>query len=78
MPRELPQFYMSKCSHGNILFLRNEKEERGNKRRVVYRRGRRFLYSCVLLRFRNALKLTPSSAPHSLGRTNSYKNLRYK
>jgi hypothetical protein len=38
----------------------------GNKKKslILLQKGRRFLYSCVLLRFGNSLKLTPlSSAP---------------
>jgi len=30
-PGELPQIYMFPCSHGNISFLRNEKEVRQSK-----------------------------------------------
>jgi hypothetical protein len=68
MPGELPQFYMFPNSHGKYFFLQQTRKKGGNKKRVVYIRkvSLSFVYSCVvLLRFRNTLRLTPSSAPPS-------------
>jgi len=54
---------MFPCSHGNISFLRNEKEGRKSKESCLHKG--RFLYVSVPLRFPNSLKLTASSAPPS-------------
>jgi hypothetical protein len=65
--RELPQFYMFPCSHGNISFLGNEKEA-GKSKQSCLHKGR-FLYLCVPLSFPNSPRLPPLSAPPSGERT---------
>jgi hypothetical protein len=64
------------------IYFFSTKQERseGNQKRVVYAREGRFSYLCVLLRFGNTLRLTPSSAsplPSLMKRMHSYKNLPY-
>jgi hypothetical protein len=54
---------MFPCSHGNISFLQNEKELRKSKDSYLHKG--RFLYSYILLRFRNTLPLTPLGATPS-------------
>ncbi len=51
------------CSHGNISFLRNRKQVRKSTESCLCKG--RFSYFCVLLRFGNTLRLTPSTAPPS-------------
>jgi len=64
MPGELPQFYMFPCSHGNISFLRNQKEARKLKESCSHKG--RFQYLCIHLRFGNTLGLRALGAA-SLG-----------
>jgi len=53
MQGQLPNFYIFSHTHGNISFLQNGKEARKYKESCL-NKGR-FLYKCVLLRFRNTL-----------------------
>jgi hypothetical protein len=72
--RELPQFYMFPCSHGNISFLGNEKEA-GKSKESCLHKGR-FLYLCVPLRFPKQPQAHALECP-SLRRTHLYGNLPY-
>jgi hypothetical protein len=67
MPMELPDFI---CSHVPMEI----RKKRGIKKRVVFCKGR-FMYPCILLRFKNTLGLMPLGAPpsgeHTHARTSS-------
>jgi hypothetical protein len=56
--------YAGEATHDPVeifLFYEPEKKQ-GNKKRVCLLKGG-FLYSCILLRFRNTLELRPSGVP---------------